>query len=245
MRIGDTVRRDSRPATKTVHALLRHFERMGFAGAPRPLGFDQQGREILSFIPGDVAVWKRPSPLPNYVRSEDTLVGLAQLIRQFHDCGSGFSRPADAMWSLQEGASTDGEVICHNDLGPWNTVFVDARPVAFIDWDGAAPGPREWDLAYALYRFVPFQPDEICALIGWIAPPDRLHRTRVFCDAYGLADRRGILDVVVARIESMVETGRAARRSGDPQYGESWMDVMQHRLIRDMRFVQKINSSWI
>ena len=69
VRIGDTVRRQSRPGTKTVHALLRHFEQMGFAGAPRPLGFDQQGREILSFIPGDVAVWKRPAPLPDYVRS--------------------------------------------------------------------------------------------------------------------------------------------------------------------------------
>ena len=184
------------------------------------------------------------APLPDYVRSEETLLELAQIIRQFHDCASSFSPPADAAWSFQVGAPTDGEVICHNDLGPWNTVFLDGRPVAFIDWDGAAPGPREWDLAYALYRFVPLQPDEICALIGWTTPPDRLRRTRAFCDAYGLEDGRGMLDVVVARIESMIETGRAAHRDGDRRYDDVWMDVMQQRLIRDMRFVQEISARW-
>ena len=52
IRIGDTVRRPWRPTTPATKALLEHLERVGFDGAPRFLGADDRGREILSFIPG-------------------------------------------------------------------------------------------------------------------------------------------------------------------------------------------------
>lgn len=44
VRVGDTVRRQVGPHTQAVHALLRHFERVGFDGAPRVPGFDERGR---------------------------------------------------------------------------------------------------------------------------------------------------------------------------------------------------------
>nr|BFE82330.1 hypothetical protein GCM10020093_049310 [Planobispora longispora] len=34
VRVGDTVRRPTRPSTPSVHALLRHLEAAGFEGAP-------------------------------------------------------------------------------------------------------------------------------------------------------------------------------------------------------------------
>jgi hypothetical protein len=37
-----------------VQALLSHLHAVGFDGAPRPLGIDERGREVLSFIPGTV-----------------------------------------------------------------------------------------------------------------------------------------------------------------------------------------------
>ena len=45
-----------------MHELLAFFERAGWDGAPRFLGFDGQGREILSFVDGrsgivDVIMW--------------------------------------------------------------------------------------------------------------------------------------------------------------------------------------------
>ncbi len=48
VRVGDTVRRNAGPWTPAVHALLRHLEYVGFTGAPRALGMDEQGREVLS-----------------------------------------------------------------------------------------------------------------------------------------------------------------------------------------------------
>ncbi|MCW2932157.1 MAG: hypothetical protein JWM19_3119 [Actinomycetia bacterium] len=50
VRVGDTVRRPVRPFTATVQAYLAHLQQAGFAGAPVPLGLDEQGREILPFV---------------------------------------------------------------------------------------------------------------------------------------------------------------------------------------------------
>jgi hypothetical protein len=55
VRIGDTVRRPAGPWTAAMHALLDHLHAAGFHGAPRPLGLDELGREVLTFIPGTIA----------------------------------------------------------------------------------------------------------------------------------------------------------------------------------------------
>ena len=53
VRVGDTVRRAGGPWTPSVHALLAHLSGRGFAGSPRPLGIDEQGREVLTFLAGE------------------------------------------------------------------------------------------------------------------------------------------------------------------------------------------------
>src|SRR3979490_123534 len=52
VRVGAPVRRPAGPWTPAVHALLTHLHEAGFRGAPRPLGIDDRGREILTFVPG-------------------------------------------------------------------------------------------------------------------------------------------------------------------------------------------------
>ena len=56
IRIGDTVRRVTTRDMGLLHALFDHLCKKGFAGAPRFIGHDEQGREILSFLPGHVPV---------------------------------------------------------------------------------------------------------------------------------------------------------------------------------------------
>ncbi len=52
-----------------------------------------------------------------------------------------------------------GEIIGHGDLGPWNTIWRDHEPVAFIDWDFAEPGPAVEDLAELAFFTVPMPDD--------------------------------------------------------------------------------------
>jgi hypothetical protein len=75
VRLGDTVRRAAGPWTPAVHALLTHLAQHGFAGSPRPLGVDGQGREVLTFLAGETVGSARP--WPGWVHAEDTLVQFA------------------------------------------------------------------------------------------------------------------------------------------------------------------------
>jgi hypothetical protein len=94
VRIGDTVRRPVRPFSLTVQAYLAHLRDAGFTGAPLPLGVDEQGREVLSYVPGDVP----RNPLPPEAAGDEVLVALARLIRALHDASAGWLPPADAVW---------------------------------------------------------------------------------------------------------------------------------------------------
>jgi hypothetical protein len=60
-----------------------------------------------------------------------------------------------------------------------------ARPLALIDWDFAAPAPREWDIAYALWRCVPLYSS---AEFG--GPHTQARRIRLFCDVCHLLSRK-------------------------------------------------------
>jgi Phosphotransferase enzyme family len=193
VRVGDTVRRETGPWTPAVHALLRHLEAAGFAEAPRVLGIDEQGREILSFAEGEV-----PWPPPAWLWEEDaTAWDAGALARRYHDAVAGFVAPPDAHWRM---AAAGDEVICHRDIAPWNVVYRDRTPVALIDWDFAGPGTRLWDLAYAAWRFAPLyapRPGE---------EPDverSARRLGLLCDGYGLDRRDGLLEAVVGRMRAM------------------------------------------
>ncbi len=244
VRIGNTVLRRRRPEAETIHALLDHLRMRGFEGAPRALGFDDKDREVLSFIEGTVGVFLGTASLPDYVRSDESLASVGRLVRRFHDATVSFVPPHNAVWLRQVGHPVGGEVVCHNDIGPYNTVFRGGAPVALIDFDDAAPGPREWDLAYAAYRFVPFYPDEICLLPvnGWKDPPDRQRRLVILCDSYGWRDEGKLLTVLVRRIDAMIATGLDRHRSGSKLYGEDWLKIMLPRLRRDREFVATLGS---
>jgi hypothetical protein len=195
VRVGDTVRRDLGDRAEFVHRLLRHFEQHGWAGAPRLLGIDGQGREVLTFLDGHVA-WESPTMRVN---STESLVQVARLVRQFHDLTAGTPLAGDQ------------EVVCHNDLSPKNTVYRNGGegpllPVAFLDWDIAAPGARIHDVAHMCWQYLDLGPtvDD---------PAMTSHRLRVLCDAYGLVDRSLVVQTILwwqDRCWRGIEAGAAA-----------------------------------
>ena len=205
VRVGNTVRRPAGPHTPAVHALLAYLHAAGFKGAPRPLGIDERGREVLSFIPGTVP-WPERFDL---LEPPQRLAQAAQLIREFHDAVTGFVPPADARWQVlipAEGAEGEGEIIAHHDLAPWNLVV--GPRWAFIDWDLAAPATRLWDIAYAIHGFIP-----LSANPRW-QRQDAGTRVRIFADAYGLDDfqRRKLVPLLSRRTRAMY--GFLARQAG-------------------------------
>jgi phosphotransferase family enzyme len=177
VRVGDTVRRAAPIAYVT--ALLRHLEACGWPGAPRHLGVDERGRQILTYLPGDAA-WEPARK--DSLRTADNLAEVARLVRQFHDLTAGTD--------LASGA----EVVCHNDLAPRNTVYRDLgagpRPVAFIDWDIAAPGRRVHDVAHVCWQYLDLGPR-----VDDVAEAARL--VRVIADAYGLAGRGELIETIL------------------------------------------------
>lgn len=152
-RRGSTLSRTAHPRSEQVHGVLRHLAVTVPGVCPEPIAIDPgSGLEVVSFVEGEV-----PSggASPEYLWSESTLTDVARLLRRIHDATIGVGDAADGSWRSAAPESWPVEVVCHNDVAPWNTVFRGARPVAFIDWDTAAPGPRIWDVAYALWHFVP------------------------------------------------------------------------------------------
>lgn len=212
VRVGDTVRRAAGPWTPAVHALLAHLHDVGFDGAPKPLGVDHQGREVLSFVPGTVA-WPDHFHL---VDGDRPVRRVARLIRDFHDAVAGFVPPPDARWQALFPPDRD-EIIAHHDLAPWNLIVGD-QGWAFIDWDAAAPGSRLWDIAYALHGFVPLSADP-----HW-RRDDAAHRMRVFVDAYDLdeAERHALIPLLARRTRAMSDFLAAQASLGVQPWTQLW-----------------------
>ena len=189
--VGDTVRKPVRRWTPAVHDLLRHLENVGFDGAPRVLGVDDSGREILTYLPSD-ARSRIDAP-----KSDEAPVGLGRLLRDFRESVNGFEARADGSWRLGKTLNT-GEIICHNDVNPGNIVYRDGKPYALIDWDLAGPGSPLDDFVRAAILFTPLVPDQICRAWGYDEIPERGHRLESLCEGYGIESGPWILDAVEA-----------------------------------------------
>ncbi len=228
VRVGDTVRRPAGEWTPGVHALLRHLEAVGFEGAPRPLGLDEQGREIVTYIAGRVV---HPDH-EDLIATDQALASVAGLIRRYHDAAESFPDIGAYRWA-QRGGDPRGphELLCHNDLASWNLIALDGGGWAFIDWDGAAPGRRAWDLGWAVTGLVPLFPDR------GISERDVLRRLAVFADGYG-RDRipNDVLAVGLERCRHEADLIERRGAAGEAPYArllaeghaQSWNAAAEH-----------------
>jgi hypothetical protein len=207
VRVGSTVRRPVRTETPAIHALLRHLHAVGFTRVPEPLGVDEHGREVLSYLVGETIGEARPWPA--WAHSDAALIAAATWLRDFHTAAASFVPPPDARWHGGRNELRPGEIIGHHDAAPYNAVWrpsADARDeddpgdgelVGFVDWDLAGPCLPVRDLAFVALTWVPLTAPDVAKQDGF--PPDlqRPRRLRLLLDAYGWV---GTVDEVVSAV---------------------------------------------
>jgi Ser/Thr protein kinase RdoA (MazF antagonist) len=212
-RVGDTVRRPRHATSPAKHALLEHLERVGFDGAPRFLGIDERGREVLSYIPGEAAI----EPHAAWALADDALTGVAELLRRYHDAVATFDASAHR-WPSPVPEPFRSGFVSHNDPNLDNVIFSGGRPVALIDFDLAGPGSAVWDLACAARLWAPLRDP---ADLPHARPLERL---RLFLDAYELpaTDRGRVIDAMVEAHAWCYRIVRGALRNGHQPFERMW-----------------------
>jgi hypothetical protein len=204
-RLGDEVRRPAGPWTANIHRLLQAYADAGIEATPRPLGFTADGRERLSFLPGTVA----NEPVA-WLWSDAVLTDAARLVRRLHDASTPLAPLTDGWRSP---VHTPAEVVCHNDVAPYNLVFTDGHVTGLIDFDYASPGPRAWELAYLAYTLVPLNSEPV------FTASERSARLNVLVSAYGTTPTADdVLVLVPAKLEELAAfSDRMATELDNPE----------------------------
>jgi len=128
VRIGNTIRRQALDNNYSKQLLL-FLESTKFKTVPKYLGQDDLGREILSYLEGEVPGNQYPKA-PFYIWSDQVLEATARLLRDYHEATVGFSREETSDMAYPN--EKLHEVICHNNFALYNTVFREELPVAII-----------------------------------------------------------------------------------------------------------------
>jgi hypothetical protein len=228
VRAGDTVRRLTGHWTPAVHSLLAHLERVGFGDAPTVLGIDDQHREILPFVTGEVGLLDSGMPLPPWFAAPQACMAIGDWLRRFHQAQRGFTPDPALPWRLCPGRLLrDGEVVVHHDAAPWNTIRRPDGGLTVIDWDFCAPGDPIDDLACSAWRWVPLWADRAAVVSGHggaLTLPDAAARLAALAEGYGASpdQRLRLLDACAAQmtrhaddVETMARADPAFARLAD------------------------------
>lgn len=199
VRVGQTVRRPQTPYAARIRGVLAQLEHAGVEGVPRYLGTDDQGREVVSYLPGSTDF---PADM---LTNPQVVVAATGLLRRYHDATTGLVAAADG-WAYSFADTARHEVICHNDFAPYNLLFEGGVPTGIIDFDLAGPGPRLRDVAYLAYWLSPLSfsgTDMTPAAQAEVAAG--CPRLRLLCDTYGVpadAELLAMVDHVLSHMGS-------------------------------------------
>lgn len=219
VRIGNTVRK---PWSRSTPYIVSFVETLRASGvdAPEPLGRDETGRHIQEYVPGRLAIDDCPL-------STTALFEVGRIVRAIHDASEQFEPDPQAVWETAIPAP-GGDLVCHNDLTPWNLIMGDRW--VFIDWDSAAPSTRLWDLAYSAQAFT---------LSNAAIPPVEAAQSLVaFVDGYGAKAslRKSMPKTISRRTQAMYDLLRTSHDLGREPWstmfvsghGDHWQAVSKY-----------------
>jgi hypothetical protein len=220
-RIGKHVLRPSTPHSPSIHRFLSSLRTAGFDGASEPLGIDEDGRERLVFLEGDVPL----VPYPAWAQADGALASIATLMRRLHEASRSFD-PAGSTWSHEMADPAGGPIVCHNDVCLENVVFRKGVAVGLLDFDFAAPGRPVYDVAQMARMCVPVDDDINATRLGW-EPGDRPGRLRLVADTYGVdgAERPELLEILADSIARGGEFMRRRIEAVDQNFIRMWNEM--------------------
>ena len=238
VQVGNTIHRDTGAWTPTIHTLLAFLNDNGFTEAPKVLGFDEKGREVLQFIEGEEA----SRPWPQTLCTGNGIAQAGKLLRKYHDTVVDFKPPNNAVWRLGKIKKKPSQIIRHGDLGPWNFIWHVDMLTGLIDWDFAYPGERIDDLAQMAYYFVPLRGEEGWREAGFKLRPNFKSRLNALVTSYGMFSVDELLEsvvlqqqqeqkLVIAKSDQGIEPWATFRKRGDVE--ESQKDVKWLRSMID------------
>jgi Ser/Thr protein kinase RdoA (MazF antagonist) len=227
VRVGSTVRK---PWTANTAAVVEFMTAVRTAGVdvPATLGRDDQGRQIIEFVPGRLAIDSSALTLPELHR-------VGALVRAIHDAASDFTASEPRVSEVLLPAPAE-ELMCHNDLAPWNLVIGDRW--VFIDWDGAGQSTRLWDLAYAAQAFTLSDVHE--------PPQSAAVRLAAFVRGYRVDPglREQLPQAMAFRTQAMYELLASSHASGREPWGSMYMSGHGDHWRAASRYVKRHQHLW-
>jgi len=231
-RQGETVARSQGKWSPTIHRLLRHLENTGFTDCPKFIGINDQLEEVLTFVSGDCL-----TDYPANISKEKHLEGiriLAEKMRKFHDVTASFIHQSDDTWMLNYSGNLEKEVICHNDIAPYNVTFENGLPKGLIDFDTCCPAPRIWDIVYALYRFVPFSEET-----AYQNADHKLSCVATFFESYGMSQPDDLFFIMQERLTALADFILQEATNGNDSF-KKMLDEGHHDLyLSEISYLKK------
>lgn len=229
---GNKVIRPSNIWTPYIHNFLSFLIENDFTHVPTPYSFDSK-EEVLSFVPGKAYNY----PLPSLLMQDKMLRSVANLLKNYHKIASKYivCLTNTETWMLP--TIEPIEVMCHGDFAPYNVTIRDGLAFGIIDFDTLHPGPILWDVAYAVYRWVPFvnpkNPDCYYNL------KEQIRKAKVFADAYGLqeSDRKKLPSVMVQRLNILVNYMQEQVFNGNEDFKRNIKDGHLDIYLEDIKYI--------
>jgi Phosphotransferase enzyme family len=194
--VGGRVHRATGPWTPAVHALLEYLHPR-LPHVPKAYGLDDEGREVLDYLPGYVI------DLDREVLTEAQLRALVGWTRELHRLVAGFEHPGP--W--RHFPVADATLIGHNDIAPYNACFDGDDLAGVFDWDMAGPTTPLAELAFIAWNCVPLWRET--------GPADAADRLEIIAETYGGFSAGEILRAVQPRVEVMLTGIPIAAAAGD------------------------------
>jgi len=234
---GSTVIRSQGKWSPTIQRLLLHLENVDFTACPKFLGINDHHQEVLTFVEGDCL-----ETYPDRVDKKKHIEGLRILgekMRKLHDATTSFVQRETDVWMVTYPGPLEKEVICHNDIAPYNVIFKNQMPHKFIDFDTSCPAPRIWDIVYALYRFVPFY--QTADSVDWH------HKSACvasFFQAYGMACPENLFVMMQERLSALADFILQEANKGNACFKKMLDEGHRDLYLSEIAYIKENQKNW-